>query len=64
MSPRHHLTQDEFNAFWAIMSAIVLIPSFCMWAKRRLETERPRDAWRRADQRGRMQAREERRNGR
>jgi hypothetical protein len=55
------MTSDEFNAFWAIMSAIVLIPSMCLWIKRRLETESPRDAWRRADQRGRQQAREERR---
>jgi hypothetical protein len=57
------MTQDEWEAFWAIVGAIVLIPSMCLWIRRRLETESPREAWRRADQRGRQRAREERRRG-
>lgn len=60
--PRHHMTQDEFNAFWAMIGAIVLIPSFIIWMLRRLDAESARESRRQADIRGRREAREQRRS--
>jgi hypothetical protein len=57
---RHHLTQDEFNAFWAMIGAIVLIPSFIIWMLHHLERDSQREMWRQADIRGRRAEREER----
>jgi hypothetical protein len=54
---RHHLTPDEFNVFWAMIGAVVLIPAFIMWMLRRLERESQRESWRQADIRGRIEAR-------
>ena len=53
------MTADEFNAFWAMIGAIVLIPSFIIWMLRRLEHESQREEWRQADIRGRRAQREE-----
>ena len=61
---RHVMTQDEFNAFWAIVGAIVLIPAACMWMRRRLDTQSVKDRWREVDRIARNQARQERSNGR
>lgn len=59
---RHHMTEDEFNAFWAIVGAIVLIPSFVAWGLRRLHNESVRESRIAADIRGRRMDREARRD--
>jgi hypothetical protein len=59
---RHHMTQDEFNAFWAIVSAIVLIPAAAMWARRQLMRQSAREERIAADIRGRRMDREARRD--
>jgi hypothetical protein len=58
------MTADEFNAFWAMVGAIVLIPSAVMWMRKRLDTQSVRDRWREVDRIARNRAREERSNGR
>jgi flagellar biogenesis protein FliO len=60
---RHQMTQDEFNAFWAMIGAVVLIPAAVMWMLRRLEQTSARERRRQADIRGRLIDREHR-NGR
>jgi hypothetical protein len=59
----HHMTQDEFNAFWAIVGAIVLIPAAALWGRKRLRDQSAKDARIEADIRGRLMDREAR-NGR
>jgi flagellar biogenesis protein FliO len=60
---RHHMTADEFNAFWAMIGAIVLIPSFIIWMLRHLDSQSAKESRRQADIRGRRIDREQR-NGR
>lgn len=60
---RVHMTEDQFNAFWAIVSAIVLIPSMALWVKHHLERPSQREMWKLVDQQGRRRDREDR-NGR
>lgn len=52
---------NKWDLLWAMIGAVLLIPAFCWWVKRRRETASVRDNWRRADQMGRVRAREERR---
>jgi hypothetical protein len=57
------MTADEFNAFWAMIGAIILIPSAILWMLRELDRESARESRRQADIRGRRADREAR-NGR
>jgi hypothetical protein len=59
---RHIITDDEFNALWAIISAVILIPTAFIALFTWLARQGQRRAWRDADIRGRRIDREGRRS--
>jgi hypothetical protein len=57
------MTSDEFNVFWAMIGAVVIIPAAVAAMLRHLDRTSARESRRQADIRGRLIDREHR-NGR